>query len=168
MLSYVKNLDASKIYGRMEGGINRMFENTRKSYDSHLADRGFDVAGGVHAEMFASLADQELRTKLEHQQKAEAYVLQTQQSVLNSNRQPDVNSTTGMQQGLMNQGAMGMNHTTQQAQTWDSMATTIGQGIGMMKKTERAGTLHNSELAVNKAKEEAYKRAYTSPTAREA
>jgi len=163
MLSYVKGLDSSKIYGQKEGGISRMFENTRKAYDSHLADRGFDVAGGVHAEMFSALADQEVTTKLDYQQKAEQYVQQQRQAVLQP--QPQVTSTVGMQQGLANQSNLIGQQANQNAAMLDSIGTTLGQYAGYQSQQSQQAL--NDKLT--KAKIEAINRASTAytPTAKE-
>ena len=137
LLQYVKGLDASNLYGRMSGGISRGYEEARKNMDAHLADRGFDVAGGVHAEMFANLADQELQTKLKHQQLAEQYVAQQNQQLLSHNTRPQDPSTVNMQKNLGQQASAQMASVNTFNKNVDSIGTSIGQFAGY-SKTDRS------------------------------
>ena len=103
MIQYVRGLSADKEYAKADGRIKQSFEQARKVADSHLAARGFDVAGGVHAEMFQEISDREAMMSAKYKQKAEEYVFNAQQSLLNNNRQPAVASTVGMQNANINQ-----------------------------------------------------------------
>lgn len=161
MLESVRGLDASTIYANNEGSINNTFKHIRQTYDSYLADRGFDVSGGVSAEMFSALADQEARTKMEYQQKADQYVRQQQQAVLSGHPQPQVVSTTGMQQGLINQS----NLAAQGANNFITSLDTIGTTLGRFAGYEQAQQQAELDKKLEKAKIDAINR--YSPTAKE-
>ncbi len=134
MLDYVQHLDTAKLQNQTDATVSRQFESARKNMDSHLADRGFDVAGGVHADMFQRLASDEAKTKLAYNNQIEQQVLQTQQSVLNGHPQPNDPSTANIQNNLSNIGQAGVVNAQRTTQNLDNITTEIG---GMDKAIEK-------------------------------
>jgi len=126
MIAYVQSLDANTIYGLNEGGLRTSYETARKNIDSHLASRGFDVAGGVHAGMFTQLADMEAQAEVQLKQASEDKVQQARASLLQGNREPNNPSTANMQNGISNQLNVSNQQFAQQQQVTQDIAGSLG------------------------------------------
>ena len=137
MLHYVQGLNATTIYGIHEGGLKQSYETARKNVDSHLASRGFDVVGGVHAGMFTQLADMEAQATVELQQKSEQYVLQAQQGALQGNPQPNPASTSGMQNSLSNQFNANASANAGMTKAYEDLAGTLGSGYQDFERAKK-------------------------------
>jgi len=151
MLKYVQNLDSTKIASKNNDLVKRSFETARQNMDSHLAQRGFETAGGVSAEMFTQLADQEAQTYIAVQQKAEQDVLNTQQSVLNGNKQPQP-STAGMQNVIGNQMTTNQNNykmiTDANKDVFGSVAS-LGKRLSTTNTGQQTNIAHEQTVVAN-------------------
>jgi len=131
LLNFVQGLDANSIYAAQEGSMRSAFDHARNNAESHLADRGFDIASGVHSSMFADIADREARAEIELRQASQDKVVGMQQAMLNGNPMPQDPSVNG-QIGVMNtQSGLAAQAGHNATKNWDALAGVAGKAAGM-------------------------------------
>jgi len=129
LAQYVKDLDSSATYKKMEGNIKAKFDTARTTALETLADRGFDVGGGVTADTLANISSQEAQFKIEYEQKIKANHQEQRQGLLSNNREPQRPSTTNMSNLLGNQQISDNKYYKSQADSFGAIGEAFNRGV---------------------------------------
>ena len=139
LLHYVKGLDASKIYATQEGSMRKAFDRSRDNTTAYLAERGFDVMGGVGADMFADLSVREAEAEVALRQKSEEYVINTQQGLLRGNPKPANADPSNVNRALQGQQQLAGQKGAYEEKQFDALAQFAGQMAGGMSGGKSMG-----------------------------